>query len=186
MINPSELETERLRLRQWRESDLPSFAKLNNDPEVMRYFPNRLSAQESDALAEKCQSLIKQNGWGFWALELKIPFANKPQFIGLLGLNRLDDVFPVEPKIEIGWRLDKTFWRQGLATEAAQRAVRFAFEELNMPSLVSFTPELNLPSQALMKRIGMYDTGRVFTHPYVSQRSALCQHVIYRLDAPNN
>ena len=54
----AELETDRLLLRQWVEQDSPIFAVLNSDPEVMEYFPALLSREESNAMAEKCKSLM--------------------------------------------------------------------------------------------------------------------------------
>ena len=82
MPNPIEFETERLFMRQWRPSDRAPFAELNADPRVMEYFPAPLERDESDALADRCQALIEQRGWGFWAVELK----GSAEFIGFLGL----------------------------------------------------------------------------------------------------
>lgn len=61
--------TDRLRLRQWRESDLEPFAALNAGPRVMEYFPAPLSRAESDALARHCAGEIAERGWGLWAVE---------------------------------------------------------------------------------------------------------------------
>ena len=58
------LETERLRLRQWKDEDYPAYARLNADPMVMRYFPSALSVQESHEQADKLRSLITERGWG--------------------------------------------------------------------------------------------------------------------------
>ncbi|MCG8122675.1 MAG: GNAT family N-acetyltransferase, partial [Candidatus Thiodiazotropha taylori] len=71
MVNPIEIFTQRLLLRPWRSSDLEPFAQLNADPEVMSYFPDTLSREQSDDLAQRCQQLIQQRGWGFWAVEHK-------------------------------------------------------------------------------------------------------------------
>lgn len=65
------IETERLILRQWRESDLEPFAEMNADPKVMEHFPKCLSREESDASVEKFKELIEKQGWGLWAVELK-------------------------------------------------------------------------------------------------------------------
>ena len=110
-----ELETDRLRLRQWKESDYPLFSALNSDPEVMKYFPEKLSTDESNCLAIKLQSHIQDRGWGLWALEVK----STNQFIGFAGLHNTDELFSFSPAIEIGWRLSKAHWKQGFATEAA-------------------------------------------------------------------
>lgn len=66
-----EFETERLHLRQWQENDFESFAVMSADPQVMEFFPEPLDRQSSDEVAEEIRSLIKQRGWGFWAVEVK-------------------------------------------------------------------------------------------------------------------
>ena len=59
-----EFETERLRLRQWKSADRAPFAALNDDKRVMEFFPSRLSRAGSDSMADRCESLIHQRGWG--------------------------------------------------------------------------------------------------------------------------
>ncbi len=71
MADLIELETKRLRLRQWRLVDREFFAALNSDPRVMAFFPSLLVRADSDALADRCQSIIEERGWGFWAVEIK-------------------------------------------------------------------------------------------------------------------
>ena len=88
-----EFETDRLRLRQWQESDLESFAALNADPKVMKYFPEPLSCQESNEMAEKIRSLIMERGWGFWALEVK----GAESFVGFCGLHIPIATLPFSP-----------------------------------------------------------------------------------------
>lgn len=116
MPNPIEFETERLFMRQWRPSDRAPFAELNADPRVMEYFPAPLERDESNALADRCQALIEQRGWGFWAVELKA----SAEFIGFLGLHVPIAELPFSPCVEIGWRLAFQHWHKGLATEAAR------------------------------------------------------------------
>ena len=72
MIKPTAtLATERLLLRQWQPSDLPAFAEMNADSEVMQYFPKVLSKQTSNLIANKCQQLIEDTAGGFGPLVLK-------------------------------------------------------------------------------------------------------------------
>ena len=110
------LETERLVLRQWQTRDYPEFAKLNADPKVMEFFPACLTRNESDALAQQFSALIAQQGWGFWAIELK----QNQCFMGLCGLQQTSPALPFSPSVEIGWRLCADYWGQGYANEAAQ------------------------------------------------------------------
>ena len=158
----TELHTPRLMLRHWQAADLADFATLNDDQQVMRYFPGRLSHQESDALAGRILAHIDQHGFGVWVVELR----NQPGMIGILGLQRVlfDSTFT--HSVEIGWRLLPAYWHQGLAFEAAQAALEFGFGQLDLPQILAFTVPANQPSQALMQRLGMQrDPAEDFLHP---------------------
>jgi len=96
-----ELESSRVRLRQWRQKDQPAFYALNSDPDVMEYFQATLSKEESDAMANSCSALIADRGWGFWAAELKATH----EFMGFVGLHTPKASLPFTPCVEIGWRL---------------------------------------------------------------------------------
>lgn len=65
------IETPRLILRQWLETDYSRFAEMSSDPKVMEHFPKMLSRSESDAYIDKLKAIIQKQGWGFWAVELK-------------------------------------------------------------------------------------------------------------------
>lgn len=127
-------------------------------------------------LPQNFQTLIIQNGWGFWAIELK----QSQQFMGFTGLHTQPDLFNFSPCIEIGWRLDSKFWHQGYATEAAQACLYFAFSVLKQDEIVAFTAVQNTTSEAVMKRLGMQHRG-FFNHPKLEQNSPLLQHTLYAI-----
>lgn len=172
-----EFDTERLRLRQWCENDRVPFAKLNSDPRVMDFFPALLNRAESDAMADRCQSLIAERGWGMWAAETK----NTREFIGYVGLHTPILELPFSPCIEIGWRLAFDHWGKGLATEAARAALRVGFEQLGFLEILSFASVQNVRSRAVMERLGMRDSGTDFEHPAIPQGNSLRRHCLYRL-----
>lgn len=174
-----EFETERLFMRQWRESDLVPFAQLNADPRVMEFFPALLDRAQSDAIAERCTRLIAERGWGFWAVELKQSGA----FLGFVGLHVPSAELPFSPCVEIGWRLAYPYWGKGLATEAAKESLRVGFELLQLPEIVAFTALGNARSRAVMQRIGMQDTATRFEHPSLELTSPLRPHCLYRITA---
>ena len=175
-----EPRTARLQLRQWRAQDRDAFAAMVADPEVMRYFPAPLTRAQSDAMADKCEALIAERGWGIWAVER---LADQ-QFIGFVGLHVPQPDLPFSPGVEISWRLAQHAWRQGFATEAAQAALTVGFGTLRLPEIVAFTTETNLPSQAVMRRLGMkHDKTGDFGHPALPAGHALRPHVLYRLSA---
>jgi len=172
-----EPQTSRLRLRQWRDEDYVPFAAMNADPLVMAHFPRVLTREESDGMAERCRALIANRGWGIWAVELQAT----NQFIGFVGLHTPGYDLPFNPCVEMGWRLAKEFWGQGLAIEAAKECARVAFEQLNLDEIVAFTALSNQRSQAVMQRLNMTRTDENFAHPAVDPASPLSEHCLYRL-----
>lgn len=171
-------ESDRLRLRQWRQRDKEPFAELNADPEVMMYFPSALTRARSDAIVDRCAALIAENGWGFWAVECK----SNGDFLGLIGLHIPSADLPFSPCVEVGWRLARPHWGKGYATEGARAALRFGFEVLGLEEIVSFTAVANLRSQAVMHRLGLVKTD-TFDHPAVPAESGLKEHCLYRIAA---
>lgn len=172
-----EVETERLRLRQWTLADREPFAALNADPRVMEYFPSTLSRAESDAMADRCQSLIEERGWGFWAVECKAT----GEFVGYVGLHIPSAELPFSPCVEIGWRLAFHHWGKGFASEAAKEALRVGFHLLGLKEIVSFAAVGNLRSRAVMKRLGMRESG-TFENPHPPEKIGLRTLCLYRLD----
>lgn len=170
------LTTKRLILRQWKSDDHAFFAELNSCKEVMQYFPNTLNEVESTNLALKLAQLISDRGWGIWAVEDK----KSNKFIGFVGLHNSPEELKISPATEIGWRLSKQFWGKGYATEAAEKVLEFAFNNLNVASIVSLTSVVNTPSQKVMSRIKMTNTGQNFQHPSVTN-TQLKEHVLYKI-----
>lgn len=171
--------TQRLVLRPWRDLDAEEFARLNADPEVMAYFPAPLDRAASDELLGRARGHVDEHGWGLWALEERSTGA----FVGFTGLARPRFEAAFTPCVEIGWRLARSAWGRGYATEAALAALDVGFRELGLRQVVSFTASVNLPSRAVMQRIGMrHDLADDFDHPLIDPASELCHHVLYRID----
>jgi RimJ/RimL family protein N-acetyltransferase len=84
----------------------------------------------------------------------------------------------------VGWRLARSAWGRGLATEAAREALRVAFDEVGLPEVVAMTSVVNTPSRAVMERLGMTrDPADDFEHPGVPPGHPLRPHVLYRIRA---
>lgn len=170
------IETPRLLLRRWRESDRPAFAAMNADADVMRYFPALLTRRESDAIIDRIDAAIASKGYGLFALERRQDGA----FLGFTGLSDVDFSCPVEGDVEIGWRLRRDAWGQGYATEAAKASLRFGFDHLRLQRIVSFTSTANIASQNVMQRIGLERRPDLdFEHPRLAADSPLSRHVVY-------
>jgi RimJ/RimL family protein N-acetyltransferase len=172
------IKTERLLLRHWRDSDRLPFPQMNADPRVMEFFPALLSPAESGALVDRAQAHFDRHGFGPFAVEL----LENQFFIGFIGLSIPNFDAPFMPAVEIGWRLAFDCWGRGLATEGARAVIRYAFEDLGLDGLVSFTVPENLRSRRVMEKLGMtHDPADDFDHPRLPEGHPLRRHVLYRL-----
>lgn len=175
--SPLTIQTARLQLRPWLPSDLVPFAALNADPEVTRYFPTTLSREQSDTIAQRCQALIAERGWGLWAAEN----LESGEFIGMIGLHIPAVALPFAPCVEIGWRLARQHWGKGYATEGARGALELAFSKIGLSEVVSFTSIHNTRSELVMQRLGMQRQPDTFAHPSVEAGSWLSEHCLYKI-----
>jgi RimJ/RimL family protein N-acetyltransferase len=173
---PNQLQTPRLLLRRWVQTDRPAFAALNADARVMEHFPSVLTRAESDAAADRIEQHFERHGFGLWALEIPgvAPFAG---FVGL-AVPTFEAHFT--PCVEIGWRLAPEHWGFSYATEAAREVLNFAFADLGLAEVVSFTVPKNQRSRRVMERIGMtHNPADDFEYP--NQPEPWRHHVLYRI-----
>ena len=174
------IKTARLTLREWCDADLAPFALMNANPQVMEFFPALLSQKESDELAGRIVSKMREQSWGFWAVSIP----SKADFIGFIGLAKTTFEAPFNPAVEIGWRLAPEYWGKGYATEGAKAVLAYAFQTLLLPEVVSFTAEQNGRSRRIMEKIGMHHHPQDdFEHPKLPLGHPLRKHVLYRLTA---
>lgn len=171
-------ETTRLILRPWQASDIEPFVQLNQDPQVMEFFPGIYTVEETIEQVEKFKQHFVQHKYTMYACELK----NTNEFIGFIGLMYRDFVANFTPCVEIGWRLAYKHWGQGLAVEAAQQCLNIGVNEFNLNEIVSFTAKSNLRSQRVMQKLGMTrDIKGDFHHPKLAVDDPLSLHVLYRI-----
>ena len=173
-----ELRTERLRLRHWRSEDRPGFAAMNADPGVMEFFPKTWDEAESNAAMDRIIYQLLTGDFGLWAVEVA---EQGPDSVGFVGLSIPSFEAVFTPCVEVGWRLTRDAWGHGYATEAAQACLRYAFGQLQLDEVVSFTAVQNVRSQAVMRRLGMqHDPADDFDHPKL-EGHPLQRHVLFRL-----
>jgi RimJ/RimL family protein N-acetyltransferase len=173
------IRTERLLMRRWRQADRDPYAAMNADPVVMRYFPEIADRAASDVSIDWMEVLFDRQGFGLWVLEL----AETGEFLGFTGLNPMPGGVPGAGGMEVGWRLAQHAWHHGYATEAAIAAVGVAFDGIGLDELWSMTAVFNMPSQAVMRRIGMTPHA-YFEHPRIERGHRLRPHVAYRMQRP--
>ncbi len=140
------LETERLILRDLRESDLDPFAAMMADEEVARHIGGALTRAEAWRYIATVLGHWILRGYGLWAVERKADRA----FLGRVGLINPEGW----PGLEVGWALARPYWGQGYATEAGRASLRFAFETQPADALISVIHPDNRASQKVAERLG--------------------------------
>lgn len=173
-----QLETERLILRRWQDSDLEPFSAIVGDPEVRRYYPSTLTKDETKNLISRFESHFEEEGFGLFALELK----STGELIGYTGLNKPTFQAHFMPCVEIGWQLARHQWGKGYAPEAARKVLENGFVRLNLAEIVSFTTVRNTQSRRVMEKLGMQrNPSDDYEHPMLPAGHPLKPHVLYRL-----
>ncbi|MGB3810039.1 MAG: GNAT family N-acetyltransferase [Parvibaculum sp.] len=180
-MTPTTIRTERLILRPWRDEDFDAFAAMSADPEVMEFLLPLPDRAASDEVARLLKAHIETHGFGFWAVEAP----GIAPFIGFTGLLNVRPDAPYAPAVEVGWRLARSHWGNGYATEAARAALAYGFKELGLDEIVALTVPANIRSQQVMQRLGMTrNETDDFDHPRVPDGHVLKRHVLYRLRRP--
>jgi RimJ/RimL family protein N-acetyltransferase len=143
----TELETPRLRLRQWRDDDLETLACWNADTYVMRHMgrPPMTREESEDALA-RYRRHWDEHGFGIWAVELR----GTGELVGRIGLS-YHRAWPDDP--ELGWLIDPGHTGRGLATEGGAASADYGFEALRAPRLVSICIGENVESLRVMEKL---------------------------------
>lgn len=143
----TELESENLVLRQFRESDLDDLASMCADPEVMEFLGGKtLDRMESWRMLSRIVGHWVLRGYGMWAVVER----SSGDFVGRVGFINPEGW----PGFEIGWSLSRKHWGKGYATEAARRALEFGFGELDRDRVISLIHPDNVRSVAVARRIG--------------------------------
>ena len=142
-----ELETERLALRLFRESDTDAYAEMVGDPEVMRFLGGR-PVPRAEAWRNMAMMLghWRLRGYGMWAVEEKA----SGEMVGRVGCWKPEGW----PGLEVGWTLRRRFWGRSFATEAARASVNYAFDVLNQARVISLIAPENVNSIRVAERLG--------------------------------
>jgi RimJ/RimL family protein N-acetyltransferase len=144
------IRSERLTLRNWQDADRPLFAALNADPEVTPDLGGPLDRAASDAKFDRYVAAFEQHGFCRWAIE-----DSKGEFLGYAGVMPSRPHHPLGPHAEIGWRLKRTAWGHGYATEAAGASLKDVFERVRLSEVLTYTSADNRPSRAVMARLNL-------------------------------
>ena len=144
-----ELETARLRLRQFRDDDLDAYARITSDAETMRHLASGAPFTRDEALRSLGYIFghWQIRGYGLWAVEEKASRA----LVGRIGLLRPDGW----PGLEVAWLVARERWREGFATEGARAALAHAFTALAASRVISLIAPENTTSIRVAERLGL-------------------------------
>lgn len=171
------LVTDRLVLRRWDvDADLDPYAALCADPQVMRYIGDGTTRSREQS-ADQLRAF--EQGWttgafGLFAAEL----TRSGEMIGFVGLAVPDFLPEIMPAVEIGWRLARSHWGKGYATEGARAVLAFGFDALDLERIVSVHAVGNDASGNVMQKIGMH-LDRETIHPRTGRAVR-----VYAIDRP--
>lgn len=170
--------SERLGFRNWTKNDLTAFGKMNADLDVMTHFPKPLSKNETSEFMIRLQKHYKKYGYTYFATEI----LKTGELIGFIGLAFQDYETKFTPATDIGWRLKKSSWGNGYATEGAKRCLDFGFNEIKLKRIIATCTLDNSNSENVMKKIGMEKVG-VLKHPrlkeYPDFEKCTCYEIAY-------
>jgi RimJ/RimL family protein N-acetyltransferase len=140
------LETNRTILRCFSHEDSETVYDLNQDPEVMLFQGGPQTRNRSDFELNEWITHQNRYGYSMWAVIHK----ESNEFVGTSGLYYFEN-----NEVDLGWRLHKNFWNQGIATELGKALISFGFQNLNLNFLVATSRLNNLVSRHVMQKIGM-------------------------------
>ena len=166
------IETERLLLREYTMDDFAALYEIMSDAETMQHYPAPFDETRTRRWIEWNRENYSKYGFGLWAVVLR----ENNEFIGDCGIT----IQNIDGKLlpEIGYHINKKYWKQGFASEAAQAVRDWAFENTNYQSLYSYCKYTNVASYKTAEAIGMrfekeyHDEKNGTTYVYVIHRPA--------------
>ncbi|UII32097.1 GNAT family N-acetyltransferase [Fulvivirga ulvae] len=171
-------QSQRLGFRNWKAEDLKELFSLCSDSEVMEFFPKTLTEYETKSFIIRMQREYEAFGFCYFAVDK----LENQELIGFIGISNKDFKADFTPCIDIGWRLKKSMWNHGYATEGAKACLDYAFDKLNLTHIYAIAPAINAKSEGVMKKIGMSKVGN-FVHPELAKDKRLSKCVLYEIKA---
>jgi RimJ/RimL family protein N-acetyltransferase len=153
----SEILTPRLLLRRWLDDDLVPLSEIHSDPEVMRWIGTGepRSLEETAGDIEAWEEEWDEEGFGIFAVEL----LGSGELAGAVGLYVPDSPPEIAEQVAIGWRLGRSFWGQGYASEAAQATLEFALQDRGLDRVVAVCRTTDSASANVLDKLGMQEGG---------------------------
>jgi len=169
-----------MQLRPWTTDDIDAMAAISGDHDVMRYFPSVQDKQHVTGFVKRQIQQFDEKAYCYFATELR----ETRHLIGFIGISYQEYEAKFTPCIDIGWRLGRSHWGKGYATEGAKACLDYAFRTLNIKEIVSVAACINTPSIHVMKKLGMqhqYD----FEHTLLTDYPHISKCSLYTISNPH-
>lgn len=167
-------KSERLGFRNWIPADIEKMIRINADREVMKYFHARPSKEQTMEFIQRMQIQFTEKNYCYFAVDETA----SNSFIGFIGLSDQTYESDFSPFTDIGWRLNKSYWFRGYATEGAKACLAYADRNLDLPLIYAVSPGVNKNSIKVMEKIGMSFV-KNFDHPLLRHNTYLENCVLY-------
>ena len=168
--------SERLGFRNWLDSDIAKMIDISSDPDVMEFFPAIATKTQTIEFINRMKLMYIKKGYCYFAVD----YLKDESFIGFIGLCYQTYESQFTPSVDIGWRLNKKYWNNGLATEGAKKCLDYAFNVIELESIISTTPIINIKSIRVMEKIGMEKLTE-FKHPRIKSDNKLSDFICYEI-----
>lgn len=169
------LNTERLYMREMKQSDFADLCLILQDKDVMYAYEHAFSDAEVQEWLDRQIARYKEYGFGLWA----VICIETEQMIGQCGLTMQD--YNDNQVLEIGYLFQKAHWHKGYAVEAATACKEYAFNELNVDEVFSIIRDNNIPSKNVAKRNGMEPRDSFVKHYY----GVVMPHIVFSVKKDN-
>ncbi len=167
-------KTDRLKLRELTENDIQLLHEILGDSETMQYYPSPLDLDKTTKFVERNINSYKENGFGLWAVVLN----ETNKLIGDCGIT-IQDIDGINVP-EIGYHINKNYWRKGFATETANGVMKYGFGNFDFGKLYIHTYIKNIPSKRVAEKIGMKAEKEYDKH--LPSHNLIWKHVVYSIN----
>jgi RimJ/RimL family protein N-acetyltransferase len=170
--------SERLGFRTWQLSDIDSMHEINSDEKVMEFFPFFPTKTQTEDFIKRMIIQYQDKGFCYFAVDK----LEDNEFIGFIGLSEQTYEADFTPCVDIGWRIKRSEWNKGFASEGAKKCLEFALIELKLENVYSIAPKVNKKSEHIMTKIGLKKQ-KEFEHILLMNNEQLKTCVLYKTEA---
>ena len=167
--------SDRLGFRNWELADIDKMHEINSDAGVMEFFPDVLTKEQTSDFVLRMKKQFVAKGFCYFAVDKLENY----EFIGFIGLSEQTYKADFTPCVDIGWRIKRSEWNKGFATEGAKRCLEYALNYMKLEYIYSIAPKINVKSEYIMTKIGMEKLYE-FEHPLLINNEKLRTCVLYK------